>query len=45
MGSVDPKDSLEVAAAEDQHLVQAFGPDRADPALGERVRARSPESR
>ena len=45
VGGVDPKDSLEVAAAQDQHPVQAFGPDRADPPLGERVRARGPDRR
>ena len=43
VGGVDPKDSLEVAAPQDQHPVQAFGPDRADPPLGERVRLRGPD--
>src|SRR6266508_5347637 len=44
-GGVDPKDSLEVAAAQDQHPVQAFGPDRADPPLREGVRLRGPDRR
>ena len=38
MLDVDPKDLLEVAAADDQQPVQALGPDRPHPALGVRVR-------
>jgi hypothetical protein len=44
VGGVDLKDSLEVAAAKDQHPVKAFGPDRADPPLGECVRLSGPGS-
>jgi len=31
---VDPQHLLKVAAADNQQPVQAFGPDRADPAFG-----------
>ncbi len=40
---VGSKDSLQMAAANHQNPVQAFGPDRADPAFGECVRSRSPD--
>jgi hypothetical protein len=35
VGGVGPEQSLEVAAAEHEHPVQALGPDRTDPPLGE----------
>jgi hypothetical protein len=38
MRDVGPKDALQVAAAEHEHPVQALGPNRADPPLGEGVR-------
>jgi len=42
---VDPKGLLEVASADDQQPVQALGADRADPALGVRVRLGRPHRR
>jgi hypothetical protein len=45
MLDVDPKDLLEVAAPDDQQSVQTLGPDRADPALGVRVRRGCPHRR
>src|SRR5512132_3462673 len=45
MLDVDPKDLLEVAAADDQQPVQALGPDRAHPALGVGVRRGCPHRR
>jgi hypothetical protein len=36
----DAEDALEVASVDDQEPVEAFGPDRADEALGGRVRLR-----
>ena len=41
VGGVGPEDLLQVAAAEHEHPVQALGPDRANPSLGERVRSRA----
>ena len=40
--SVGVQDALQMMVAEDQHVVQALLPDRADPVLRERVRLRRP---
>jgi hypothetical protein len=40
---VDPQDTLEVSAVCDQEPVEAVATNRADPALGERVRVRGPK--
>jgi hypothetical protein len=42
---IGAKYTRQVPAAEDEHPVQALRPDGADPPLGERVRARSPDRR
>jgi hypothetical protein len=42
---VDAKDSFEVAAADDQEVVEAFGPDGADEPLGVGVRLRRANGR
>jgi hypothetical protein len=41
VGGVGAEQPLQVAAAEHEHPVQALGPDRADPPLGEGVRPRA----
>ncbi|HVD89434.1 MAG TPA: hypothetical protein VNB91_11120 [Jatrophihabitantaceae bacterium] len=43
MIDVDTEHLLELSPADDQDPVEAVAPDRADPALGERVRLRGPE--
>jgi hypothetical protein len=45
MASELPKDSLKVAPAEDQHVVEALPACRPDPPLGEGVRLRAPDRR
>jgi hypothetical protein len=40
VSGVDPEDPLEVTPAEHEHPVEALGPHRPDPSLGERVRPR-----
>src|SRR5918994_5293196 len=45
VGHVLAKHALEVASTEDERPVQALGPDRANPALGEGVRHRGSDGR
>jgi hypothetical protein len=45
VGCIGPQHPLEVPAAEHENPVQTLCPDGADPPLGERVRARSPDRR
>jgi hypothetical protein len=45
VAEIDAEDVLELAAAEDEHLVEALSPCAADPALDVRVRVRRPERR
>ena len=45
VGSVSLEHSLEVAASEHKDPVQALGPNRSHPPLGERVRSRGPDRR
>ena len=45
VGSVSLEHSLEVAAPEHKDPVQAFGPNRSHPPLGERVRSWGPDRR
>jgi hypothetical protein len=42
---VHPEHTLEVPTAQDEHPIQALGPDRADPTLGEGVGLRCPDGR
>jgi hypothetical protein len=43
VGSVDPKNPLQMSAAEHERPVEALGPDGPDPSFGEGVRPRSPD--
>src|ERR687892_2045732 len=45
VGSVSLEHSLEVAASEYKDPVEALGPNRSHPPLGERVRSRGPDRR